>query len=177
MLGRRCSPSGLGWSGALMGPSRNARALPQDFCVLQQSWAQDTRRRAIQPRRLTALTSWRGRLVRFWQPAQRDCGKGRAGRLNVLTPTTGHDCSRLLRYYLRWTVDKRPGLLDICSTWECKCRGQWTTSRGDLQIYIAFVKTNSDCWLHKALTFFCLVFESCEKSLKDWRLIEWTVDW
>ncbi len=100
---------------------------PTGLLCLQQSWAQDTRR-AIRPRRLTALTLWWGRLVRFWQPARRDCGKGRAGRLNVLTPTTGHDCSRLLRYYLRCTVEKRPGLLDICSTWERKYRGQCLTS-------------------------------------------------
>lgn len=97
---------------------------PTGLLCLQQSWAQDTRRRAIRPRSLTVLTSWQGRLVRFWQPAQRDCGKGRAGRLNVLTPTTGHDCSPLLRYYLQCTVDKTPGLLDICSTWKRKYRGQ-----------------------------------------------------
>ncbi len=99
---------------------------PTGLLCLQQSWAQDTRR-AIWPRRLTALTSWRGRPARFWQPARRDCGKGRDGRLNVLTLTTGHDCSRLLRYYLRWTIDKRPGLLDRCSMWERKYRGQCLT--------------------------------------------------
>lgn len=93
-----------------MGPSRHARAFTQDFC----SRFEEENDPAPASHNADIMT---GRLARFRQPAQRDCGKGRAGRLNVLLRQRGPIANRFsdiisVSFSNGQEEDKRSGLLD-----------------------------------------------------------------